>query len=143
MNSIQRLFEKIKGFTPFRAQNVGALSDDVFLVIVIILVAFGSFGLGRLSKIEGAKTPIRIENMPESTEDTFSQKAQSATKTSQTASVINTQATDLVGSKNGTKYYYSWCTGVQKILPANLIHFADKAEAEARGYTASATCKGL
>ena len=50
---------------------------------------------------------------------------------------------DLVGSKNGKKYYYPWCSGVKSISPANLIHFADKNEAEARGYSPATACKGL
>lgn len=132
MTSIQGLAEKIKGFAEEYRPNFRTLPDDLFLGLIIILVAFGSFGLGRLSKIEGSKTPVRFENIPEST----------SAKT-QGASVINASDEQLVGSKNGTKYYYSWCAGVQKITTANRIYFASKSDAEARGYTASATCKGL
>lgn len=121
--------EKIKGY---RTPTLRVIPDDLFLGLIIILVAFGSFGLGRLSKIEGSKKSVQLENVPELTQ---------AEK--QAASVINTNGAQLVGSKNGTKYYYSWCTGVSKISSSNLIQFTDKTEAESRGYTPSATCKGL
>lgn len=143
MTSIQDLTEKIKGLADFKAPNLRALPDDLFLGLIIVLVAFGSFGLGRLSKIQGAKTPIRIENQPEITADTFSAKSAVDTPVTPPALDGAQSGGDLVGSKNGTKYYYPWCTGVSKISPANIIHFASTGDAEAQGYTKSATCKGL
>ena len=143
MSSLPKVWGKIKGLRnsipPLRV-----LPEDLFLSLVIILVAFGSFGLGRLSKIEGAKTPIQIENAPEISPETFAGnlKADSARLPEQIPN-LSSQPAGLVGSKNGTKYYYLWCTGVKNIAPANLIHFASKADAEARGYTPSSTCKGL
>lgn len=132
MPSIQSLVEKIKGFVEEHRPNLRTIPDDLFLGLIIILVAFGSFGLGRLSKIEGSKTPVQFENMPDSTQEKV-----------RPFSSVSTTDNQLVGSKSGTKYYYSWCAGVQNILPTNLVHFASKADALARGYTPSATCKGL
>lgn len=143
MRSIRDITEKIKGFRGFQTSNFKTIPDDLFLALIIILVALGSFGLGRLSKIEGAKTPIQIENAPEVSANTFNPATPAKTGNSQAASIINSQPSQLVGSKNGKKYYYAWCAGAQKILPANLVHFASKEEAEARGYTSSTTCKGL
>jgi hypothetical protein len=143
MTSLPKVWEKIKGFRNL-TPPLPILPDDLFLSLVIILVAFGSFGLGRLSKIEGAKTPIQIENAPQISSETFSGKISAdSVGVSPQIPDANNQSADLVGSKNGTKYYYSWCTGVKNIAPANLIHFASKADAEARGYTPSSTCKGL
>lgn len=141
--SIKDLIEKIKGFVEERAPRLRALPDDLFLGLIIILVAFGSFGLGRLSKIEGTKTPIRIENAPTITADTFSTSTQADTKNTPLVLDTKTQGNQLVASKSGTKYYYPWCTGVQKIAEANRVYFTSKADADARGYTPSATCKGL
>ncbi len=142
MSSIQRLIEKIKGLRYFEVLNLRTIPDDLFLGLIIILVAFGSFGLGRLSKIQGSKAPVRIENALEAASVPTTQKPAGS---NQGASVIGaTTASDqLVGSKNGTKYYFPWCSGVKNINPENLIHFTSKSEAEARGYTPSATCKGL
>lgn len=138
--SIKDLFKKIKGFPVLKASKLPQINDDLFLAFVISLVAFGSFGLGRLSVIDGVKTPIQIENLkggvatPKNTEK--------GTETEKN-STFSQSSSELVGSKNGTKYYYPWCSGVKNISPANLIHFASKTDAEARGYTPSATCKGL
>ncbi|HBH71378.1 MAG: Nuclease (SNase domain protein) [Parcubacteria group bacterium GW2011_GWC1_42_11] len=140
MTSIQKIVEKIKGINVRKQVNLRIIPDDVFLGLILILIAFASFGLGRLSKIEGSKTPVRFENITEATKETSYQKALAG---GQAASIINSAGDQLVGSKNGTKYYYPWCTGVQKIAQANIIHFTSKTEAEARGYTPSATCKGL
>jgi len=143
MSSIKDLREKIKGFYQNRTYSLPSLSDDLFLGIVIILIAFGSFGLGRLSKIEGTKTPIQIENLPPQEKASVSTKIVTSSTDNQGASALNATGNDFVGSKNGKKYYYPWCSGVKAIAPPNLIHFSSKSEAEARGYTPSATCKGL
>jgi len=127
--SIKDFTQKIKGLSGFRPKPLPKLSDDIFIGFLVILVGFGSFGLGRLSKIEGSKTPIQIENAP----------IASADSTANTS----TANTELVGSKGGTKYYYTWCSGVSRITPANLIYFASKEEAQARGYTPASNCKGL
>ena len=132
MTSIQDLVEKIKGKVAEHRPNLRVIPDDLFLGLIIILVAFGSFGLGRLSKIEDSKIPVRFENVPTAT-----------TRDMLVASATNAVNNQLVGSKNGTKYYYSWCSGVQKISQSNLIYFTSKTDAETRGYTPSATCKGL
>lgn len=142
--TIQDLIEKIKGLASlfrFDSRTLPTLSNDVFLGAIIILVAFGSFGLGRLSRIEGARVPIRIENAPKVTEETFTQKA--TVVDANTSSLIENSSNQLVGSKNGKKYYYVWCSGVSRIAEGNRIYFASKADAEARGYTPSSTCKGL
>ncbi len=142
MKSISALTEKIKRLANFRP-NLRPLSDDLFLGLIIILVAFGSFGLGRLSKIEGAKVPIQIENAPEVTAETFSGSVQSDTVATPQSLISTSKAGDLVGSKNGTKYHYTWCSGAQRIADANRIYFTSKSDAEARGYTPAVNCKGL
>ncbi|KKU81505.1 MAG: hypothetical protein UY07_C0016G0004 [Parcubacteria group bacterium GW2011_GWA1_47_8] len=141
--SIKDFTKKIKGLGRTvrpRPIRIRELQDDLFLGLIIILVAFGAFGLGRLSKIEGAKTPIYIENAPTVTADTF------ATASSTAAPSLNvpaTSSTQLMGSKNGKKYYYPWCAGANRIADANRIYFTSKADAESRGYTPSSTCNGL
>jgi len=143
MTSIQGLVKRIKGWSAPRLPNLRVIPGDLFLGFIMILVAFGSFGLGRLSKIEGSKTPIRIENAPKITTGTFPGEIKANTENSAFLGAQNSEATELTGSKNGSKYYYPWCTGSQKIAEANRIYFTSKTDAEARGYTPSATCKGL
>jgi hypothetical protein len=50
--SIKELIEKGKSW-----------ERELFVSILVILVALLSFGLGRLSKIEGCREPIQIENV--------------------------------------------------------------------------------
>lgn len=118
-----------------------SIPDDVFLGAIIILVAFGSFGLGRLSAIEKTKTPMRIENAPLVTSETF---ATTTTRESGAGFVAGKEgSSSLIGSRNGTKYHYVWCAGAQKITEANRIYFASKEDASSRGYTPASNCKGL
>ena len=137
--SIEDFTKKIKDLTQFRPINPRPLANDLFTGLIIILVAIGAFGLGRLSRIEGSKQPIRVENRVSVQTEASSQVG------GQSASVIDAggSANTIVASKSGTKYYYSWCSGVQKISVANRIYFSSQEDAKAAGYTPSSTCKGL
>lgn len=104
---------------------------DVILVIIIILVALISFGLGRLSKIEERKMPIIIENQ------------QQTTKQPTTINQNQLAGAGFVASKNGTKYHYPWCPGAATIKEENKIFFASAEEARQAGYTPASNCKGL
>lgn len=147
MRILGYLQEKIKGLPRNVSEKTPlnrAIQDDVFLGLIIILVAFGSFGLGRLSKIEGSKVPIRIENAPEVTAETFATEttlSKSNTERPPTGNEANDKA--LFGSKNGTKYYYSWCSGAGRIIEVNRVYFASITDAQAQGYTPASNCKGL
>ncbi|MFH1170833.1 MAG: hypothetical protein V1704_04715 [Candidatus Vogelbacteria bacterium] len=101
------------------------------LPINIILVGTLGFGLGRWSKIEETKAPVLIENPA----------GDSANEATEAKEATSTGA--LVGSKNGTKYHYPWCSGAQRIKEENKIWFASKEEATAKGYTPAANCPGL
>lgn len=47
----------------------------------------------------------------------------------------------IVASRNGKKYYYSWCQGVEKIKPENLVTYASEEEAKANGKELSVNCR--
>jgi len=132
--SINNIQQKIKHFIN--------RNDTVFIASVIILVAFASFGLGRLSKIHDQKEPVRIEN-PKSI--ISANAARAVSNTPPEASPLNQAGTSatLVASKNGTKYHFPWCPGAQRIKEANKIVFHNRTEAEQAGYTPAANCKGL
>jgi len=124
-------------------------AHNVYIVLIIILVAFGSFGLGRLSKIEEGREPVTIEyptqfqqagassafNYPENSN-------QQTLETDENASAALTTG-NFVASKNGTRYYYPWCSTVKRIKEENKIWFATRGEAESAGYTKALNCKGL
>ena len=56
--SIKDLIEKGKTLL----SRVRANEKELFIALLVILVALLSFGLGRLSKIESAQQPVQIEN---------------------------------------------------------------------------------
>ncbi len=115
-------------------------NETLFIATIIILVAFASFGLGRLSKIERQKEPVRIEN------------PKAIMQAAAIVPDIGNPATDhpagtseeiFVASKNGTKYHFPWCSGAQAIKDSNKIVFKSREEAQRAGYTPAANCKGL
>jgi hypothetical protein len=48
-----------------------------------------------------------------------------------------------VGSRKGTKYHLPWCPGAKAISEENKVWFQSKDEAEMKGYTPAANCKGI
>ena len=139
--SIKEFIEKSKRF-PYE-------NRDAFIVVIIVLVAFGSFGLGRLSKIEELKPPVMIENMNASVLNTVLNKSGESAllsdkKTSSPSVSTAKQAVGFyIGSKNGSKYHFPWCSGAKRIKEGNKIIFNTKEEAREAGYTPAGNCKGL
>jgi len=111
------------------------LEGELFVVILIILVGFLSFGLGRLSKDAESRVPVQILQGVEL-------KA-SVSNNSMNGMQIESQNGTFVASKNGTKYHFPWCSGAQRIKEENKVWFSSKEEAERSGYTPAANCKGL
>ena len=130
-NSVFMVSYKTK--TAFRA--------DFFTAIVIILVAFAGFGLGRLSALEGKKTPVLIERnlslLPSSDEAVFNKNLTSG------KTVQNPSEKSFVAAKSGTRYYFPWCGGVSRIKEETKIWFASEEEARKAGFTPAANCAGL
>lgn len=120
--SIRYLISKIKLTNNFLNQN------DIFIILIIVLTSSASFGLGRLSKIEEVKIPLRIEN-----------------NTALIAETTNSKEIKgkYVASVSGSKYHLPWCSGAQRISDKNKIWFDSKEEAENRGYSPAKNCKGI
>ncbi|MFA6535962.1 MAG: hypothetical protein WCT25_00860 [Candidatus Paceibacterota bacterium] len=118
---------------------------EIFISLLIILVAFGSFGLGRLSKIYDTRPEVKVrlsdgtEAVPEAD---LSGKV--SVKASNLAAVSVAEGSGkVVASKSGTKYHFPWCAGASQISEANKIWFDSVAAAEEAGYSKAANCKGL
>ena len=112
--------------------KIKAIRHTEWLILaILVLVAFLSFGLGRLSVIYGEKGEFRIE---------YPENQQSAAY----QAVENTpEVRNYVASKSGAKYHLPWCSGAQTIKEENKIYFATKKEAEASGYEPAKNCKGI
>lgn len=135
---LTKLKEKIKphieNFKKFLIRGK-PYEKDLIIVIVIILVASISFGLGRLSKIRENRVPITVENLGASVETGFRVAPATETQFQESGAVV--------ASKNGSKYHYPWCAGAQQIKEENKIYFSSIEEARKAGYTPASNCKGL
>lgn len=140
--SIKDFNEKIKSFLLKTKENTyneekGLLiKNDLFIIILIFLVSLASFGLGKLSSLEKKKVPISILNKQEKTYASVLNSLKTNTDKDSEKAVI-------VASKTGKKYYYSWCSGVNRIKEENKIWFNSTEEARARGLTPASGCIGL
>lgn len=103
----------------------GALSEWG-VILVIFLVAFSSFGLGRLSAGEEARPAVRVGKAPQEAE-------------LQGIAVGGL----VVASRTGSVYHYPWCSGAGQIKRENQIWFESEEVARNAGLTASKSCKGL
>lgn len=134
--SIQEISSNFKRFLENR---------DALTAVLLILVAGGSFLLGKASvsrelpvHIEAVEAPALVS---EGREVTISEAPLQAAAEGET--VPTAHEGGYVGSKNGTKYHLPWCSGAQRILEENKVWFRTKAEAEAAGYTPASNCRGI
>src|SRR3989338_722502 len=130
-------------------------SREFYTILLILFVGFGSFGLGRLSKLQESKTPIRIEQasaavlslnptlIPKGgTGKVVESPLTNGVLSSQDAGAVSPGG-QLVASKGGAKYHFPWCSGAQRIAEANKIWFSSVEDARKAGYTPASNCKGL
>ncbi|MCU0660365.1 MAG: hypothetical protein MUD00_02010 [Candidatus Pacebacteria bacterium] len=110
-------------------------------VCIILVLAIGAFGLGRLSKTSSEGNGILLRYSDEKIQNTVEtwDTTQSKENRQNISSAMHTSA--LFASKNGTKYYTNACSGALRIKEENKIFFGSEAEAREAGYEKSATCK--
>lgn len=126
--SIKDIVQKIKGV------DQGTVTD-LYIVAIIILVGFASFGLGRLSTLEKQGNGIEIR-YPQNYEARVSAAGDTKIETVSDGGL-------LVGSRQGSKYHFPWCSGAQRIKESNKIWFSSAEDARNAGYSPAANCKGL
>lgn len=146
--SIQDIASRIKAKLPGKREEPGnteiiefdargrvvkrSLLDKFFLSLVIVLVALGAFGLGKLDGA-GERKPIEIR---------YEDLDNAQTSKSQPANAVSaTGQGRVVVSKNGSKYHYEYCPGAKQISEENKIVFASAEAAEQAGYTLAGNCK--
>lgn len=130
-DSIANMVQKIKYFL------TGETMMDILLVLVITLASTASFGLGRMSVVKDNREPIAI---------LYPEKMEKAPVFQVAGSVNNTPIEAPIGktilaSKNGKKYYFTNCSGANRIKSSNRVWYANEKDAESAGLTKSATCK--
>jgi len=138
MNMIAHILEKCKkGIRVLsekfpKVKNV-IFNDDFFIIAIIILVGFGGFGLGRLSKIAEDKTPVYVQKESARFEGVGGASINEA----------NEKARQFVASVKGAKYHLPWCSSASRIKEENKVWFATVEDAESAGYTPAGNCPGL
>ena len=115
---------------------------DVLTVIIVILVGFGSFELGRLSK-GGDSSGIKIEYVGQDLKDLNGQPANaiSALNSANQESAQNSAGKKFFASNRGTKYYSIGCSAGKTIKQENRVYFTTGEEAEKAGYGLSSSCR--
>jgi hypothetical protein len=105
---------------------------DILIVIIIILVGLGSFGLGRLSK-KPKNEGLRVEYTGETSNAIQAvQSAQNSQNSSQKA---------FFASSKGSKYYSVGCSAGKTIKQENRVYFDTREDAEGAGYELSSSCR--
>lgn len=107
---------------PFIEEVVGEWG----MILIVLLIGFGSFGLGRLSMLENVRPPVSITTAPTVAEP----------REMNIGGLI-------VASRTGNAYYFPWCSGVDKILLQNRVWFGSEEKARSAGYAPAKNCKGL
>lgn len=125
------------------------IKQSLFISALILLVAVASFGLGKLSRLEMARTPVVIQEKKESQTIQSEEVVTKEPVKIEHSSVAAVAAAKPIGpesvvaSKNGKKYHFPWCSGARRISEANKVVFENSDEARKAGYTPAANCKGL
>lgn len=145
--TLQEIKEKIN---PVRNKiSNGVNSRDFIVGALIILVGFASFGLGRLSRIREAQTPIEIQGITEhraavaSTPPSRQVVGTPPLRKGEEEEKETARGGQVVASKSGAKYHFPWCAGASQIAEKNKVWFASFEEARKAGYTPASNCKGL
>lgn len=109
---------------------------DVTLIGIIVLLAFASFGLGRLSIQHNSTKEIRVG------EREF-QSVPAAVYTSVEQENEGTKSVNVVSSQNSEVYHFTWCSGAARIKEENKVFYSSIEEARAAGLRPAKNCKGL
>lgn len=126
--SITDKLNKIKDKTSFDRTTI-------LYLLIMLLVALGSFFLGRFSRELNLMSIEEIgkNNQPAQT------ISSDQIKVGENSEIVTQK--NYVASKNGKNYYPVNCKGANRIKQENMIWFGSEEEAEASGYTFSSTCK--
>tara|TARA_Y100000310_G_C20651358_1_gene799606 strand:+ start:1347 stop:1754 length:408 start_codon:yes stop_codon:yes gene_type:complete len=118
--------------------------NSLFFPIFLILITSLAYGLGLLQNIKADNKDIHILE-PAAVIGGSNNRGVSTVSSDIMPSDSKQENVGgtLVGSKKGSKYHFPWCSGAQRIKEENKIWFADRVDAESKGYTPAANCPGL
>ncbi len=120
--TIQEFIERGKGYLD---RGVGEWVSDWGIPVLVVLVGFASFGLGRLSASEDSRPSVSIHQVEMAEIKPLAIGGQ------------------VVASRSGKTYHFPWCPGASSMKESNKIWFKDETAARASGYTPAGNCEGL
>ncbi|MGA1046697.1 MAG: hypothetical protein ACO3UU_01710 [Minisyncoccia bacterium] len=122
-------------------------SEGLLLIISAILIGGSGYLIGNINAIESNLSDIQVvypDAIAIQSETKIEAIKSDQTITKPIDNTASTVATDkIVASKNGKRYYYPNCGGINRIKPENRIYFDTKEQAEAKGLTLASGCKSL
>ena len=121
--------EKIKGID----------KKPVYLILTIVLVAVGSFYLGKMSNSTQSNENVNIVNS-KGGRVAGDYKPKDGIISNKPPLQIEGLEAKYVASKNGKLYYRIGCGSSSRIKDENKVFFESANEAESAGFQASASC---
>jgi len=121
--------------------------EGFLLIMSAILIGGSGYLIGNINAIESNLSDIQVVYpdviaIQSETKIEEMNSGQTITKPiDNTPSNISTG--QIVASKNGQRYYYPNCSGINRIKPENRIYFENKKQAEDKGLTLASGCKSL
>lgn len=121
---------------------------SLYIGAIMLLIALIAFGLGRLSGLKSPKSGLKVLYPEGMTETRMGASAAPIGAVSGAGPASTTPGggegvEQIVASKSGTKYHFTWCSGAKSIKEENKVYFASTEEARAAGYEPASNCKGL
>ncbi len=119
--------------------------EGLLLTMSAILIGGSAYLIGNMNALESNLSEIQIV-YPDAIaikSDTKVEEINSTEVSSANNQETNLATGNIVASKNGKRYYYPNCGGINRIKPENRIYFETKEQAEAKGLTLASGCKEL
>jgi uncharacterized protein YpmB len=118
--------------------------EIILLIISAILIGGSAYFIGKIQTLESRSNTIQVVYP-----DAIAIKTDAINTPNQVVASINgavetnSPIGKIIASKNGKRYYYESCSGINRIKPENRIYFDTKEQAEAKGLTLASGCKAL
>jgi hypothetical protein len=114
-------------------------NEDIMLTLVIISVSVGSFLIGRSSISVETSPRFTMNDIPDATKEQI--RAAVTPGDDVFVEMSETQGkTTIFGSKSGTKYYFSWCSGASRVKLENRVYYQSEQEAKSAGRSVASGC---
>ncbi|MBP9771742.1 MAG: hypothetical protein KBD16_02340 [Candidatus Pacebacteria bacterium] len=143
LENIAELWQKGKYWASGRE-----VRQEAFELLIVLAVGLGAFACGRLSVIESKAVPVAVRAQISEYNSQNTLLEQSTSSSSKTGKAGQGQGIgalpapgSVLGSRNGTKYHFPWCSGAQTIKEENKVWFASEKDAQSAGYTKAANCE--